>query len=77
VPTSSAYCSWCGNRLAHEQPGHPTCDRRRELDPPRYCARCGRTLDVQVFPTGVAISCRGCDGVHPARRPGRGPALPP
>ncbi len=38
------------------------------LDPPRFCHRCGRHLDVQVLPTGYRASCRRCEGAHPARR---------
>jgi hypothetical protein len=30
----------------------------RALDPPRFCARCGRKLRVQVAPTGHRAECR-------------------
>lgn len=64
------HCAWCGQPLADSE--HADCGRGRELDPPRHCNRCGGRLDVQVFPTGVTATCRRCDGIHPARRPGRG-----
>jgi dethiobiotin synthetase len=33
-------------------------DCARPLDPPRFCPRCGRTLTVQVAPTGHRAECR-------------------
>ncbi|WP_052668870.1 hypothetical protein [Nitriliruptor alkaliphilus] len=63
----AGFCPACG-----AEPGEThdaaRCAARLELDPPRYCARCGRRLDVQVFPLGVRATCRRCDGVHPAHR---------
>ena len=46
------WCDLCG------EPGvHPTCQRARELEPPRYCPRCRRRLVVQVTPTGWTARC--------------------
>ena len=44
------YCPHCGD------PGnHAAC--RTDLDPPRYCAHCGRRMTVQVHPTGWTARC--------------------
>jgi predicted nucleic acid-binding Zn ribbon protein len=67
----ASFCSVCGRPLpagATADPG--ACCPPPSLDPPRYCPTCGRTLDVQVYPTGFVATCRTCDGVHPARRGG-------
>ena len=46
------FCDQCG------QPGdHPSCERLRALDPPRYCAQCRRRMVVQVLPTGWTARC--------------------
>lgn len=46
------FCGACG------EPGrHEACDRRLELDPPRYCAQCRRRMVVQVHPTGWTARC--------------------
>jgi GNAT superfamily N-acetyltransferase len=46
------HCGACG------EPGrHEACDRRLELDPPRYCAQCRRRMVVQVHPTGWTARC--------------------
>jgi len=47
------YCTGCG-RPAADCPGG--CSP--ELDPPRYCPRCGRRLAVTIVPTGVQARCR-------------------
>jgi GNAT superfamily N-acetyltransferase len=45
-------CALCG------QPGsHPPCIAALELEPPRYCASCGRRMVVQVHPTGWSAKC--------------------
>jgi len=39
--------------------GSATCDGcARTLDPPRFCAACGRRLTVTVTPGGYRASCR-------------------
>lgn len=63
----AGYCPACGEPAGGGR-AHDGCAARLELDPPRFCTRCGRRLDVQVLPTGVRASCRRCDGVHPAHR---------
>jgi len=46
------WCDLCG------EPGvHLTCQRARELEPPRYCPRCRRRMVVQVTPTGWTARC--------------------
>ncbi len=64
--THGPFCRACGHPEAAGE--HDGCDLRLQLDPPRFCATCGRRLDVQVFPTGYRATCRRCDGVHPAHR---------
>ncbi|MBW3658280.1 MAG: hypothetical protein KY457_06555 [Actinobacteria bacterium] len=63
-----AYCAVCGREGEAGHGAHEACAGMLELDPPRHCTRCGRRLDVQVFPTGYRATCRRCDGVHPASR---------
>jgi dethiobiotin synthetase len=53
LDTLPTYCSGCG-RLAGDCEGGCVSD----LDPPRYCPRCGRRMAVTVTPTGVAARCR-------------------
>ncbi|MDP8928781.1 MAG: hypothetical protein M3O70_09445 [Actinomycetota bacterium] len=67
---SGAYCVACGRLLASPD-AHADC-RSRNLDPPRFCARCGRRLDIQVLPTGYRASCRRCERIHPAHGARRG-----
>ncbi len=67
APPDPAFCPACGQGSPGGVP-HEACAPRLALDPPRYCTRCARTLDVQVTPTGYSATCRRCDGVHPARR---------
>jgi hypothetical protein len=53
---AAPYCDGCGAPVAAA--GHEHC---RELtDPPRYCARCGRKLAVQVLPAGYEARCVRC-----------------
>ncbi len=45
-------CALCG------QPGvHAAHDGALELEPPRFCIRCGRRMVVQVHPTGWSAKC--------------------
>jgi hypothetical protein len=46
------YCDRCG-----EAGEHPGCAAARELEPPRYCARCRRRMVVQVSPKGWIARC--------------------
>jgi len=46
----------CGGALETGR-SHPGCEARRELEPPRYCASCGRRMVVQVTPGGWTARC--------------------
>lgn len=63
---AAEHCRTCG--ALRDDGDHTRCLDPSSLEPPRYCASCGRRLDVQVYPTGFVATCRRCDGVHPARR---------
>ncbi|MCP2256992.1 hypothetical protein LX15_000675 [Streptoalloteichus tenebrarius] len=52
---SEAFCSWCGGAAGEGR--HEACQRRRVLDPPRYCSRCARRMVVQVTPAGWTARC--------------------
>lgn len=45
------HCEGCG------RPAERCGGCRRPLDPPRFCARCGRKLRVQITPTGYVGRC--------------------
>jgi hypothetical protein len=47
------FCTGCG-RGAGECLGGCVS----ELDPPRFCPRCGRRMAVTVVPTGATARCR-------------------
>ena len=51
----TTYCGRCGLPLADG--GAWVCERRAELEPPRYCAECGRRMVVQVTPGGWTARC--------------------
>ena len=48
APAGGVYCDQCGTPA--EAGGHKRCAARRALEPPRYCADCGRRMVVQVTP---------------------------
>ena len=50
------YCDHCGRQCAAGG-GHDSCRAARNLDPPRYCARCGRRTVVKVTPDGWSSRC--------------------
>jgi hypothetical protein len=50
------YCAGCGQ--PEREGGH--AGHLRPLDPPRFCADCGRKLAVQVLPTGYEARCVRC-----------------
>ena len=52
---TSRSCDQCGRPV--DQGDHGTCAARRELEPPRYCADCGRRMVVQVTPAGWSARC--------------------
>jgi hypothetical protein len=37
--------------------GHERCRTARAMEPPRYCAACGRRMVVQVTPAGWTARC--------------------
>ncbi|WP_261778530.1 biotin synthase auxiliary protein BsaP [Rhodococcus sp. BP-335] len=49
---SPAFDGWTGAPLADGARPRP-----RDLEPPRYCAWCGRRMVVQVFPSGWSAHC--------------------
>ncbi|MDQ2709367.1 MAG: hypothetical protein M3Z25_17825 [Actinomycetota bacterium] len=49
------FCDQCGVRA--EQDDHAPCERRRKLEPPRFCRDCGRRMVVQVTPAGWTAIC--------------------
>ena len=51
------YCDHCGRQLAADGGGHGSCHAARKLEPPRYCARCGRRTVVKVTPDGWSSHC--------------------
>ncbi len=50
------YCDHCGQQAAGGR-GHDGCRAARKLEPPRYCARCGRRTVVKVTPAGWSSHC--------------------
>jgi hypothetical protein len=49
------FCALCGQPA--ETGDHEPCDRRREYEPPRFCAACGRRMVVQVTPMSWTATC--------------------
>jgi hypothetical protein len=49
------FCDQCGSPVDLGE--HVRCVERRMLEPPRFCADCGRRMVVQVTPTGWAARC--------------------
>jgi hypothetical protein len=59
---AAVFCDQCGEPAAAadgtaDSAAHAACGRRRELEPPRYCARCRRRMVVQVTPRGWTAKC--------------------
>ncbi len=50
------YCDLCGRQLA-DGGGHDSCRAALSLEPPRYCAHCGRRTVVKVTPDGWSSRC--------------------
>ncbi|GAA2903003.1 hypothetical protein GCM10010517_68950 [Streptosporangium fragile] len=51
----TSYCDHCGRPEAEAD--HAACRAAREMEPPRYCARCRRRMVVQVTPGGWSARC--------------------
>ncbi|MFY1620196.1 hypothetical protein [Micromonospora sp. WMMD736] len=49
------WCDRCGEDASTA--GHESCAAARQLEPPRYCARCRRRMKVQVLPVGWSAVC--------------------
>jgi hypothetical protein len=54
---AAGYCDHCGRQLAPGDGGHGACRAARKLEPPRYCAGCGRRTVVKVTPDGWSSHC--------------------
>jgi len=52
---AATYCDRCGRLMA--EGSHEQCAGRRSLEPPRYCAACGRRMVVQVTPRSWTARC--------------------
>lgn len=58
--TEPRFCGQCGkptDEQTADRTAHDRCAARRELEPPRYCAKCARRMVVQVVPTGWRARC--------------------
>jgi len=62
-----AYCDRCGFPVDGRD--HELCQRARRLEPPRYCATCGRRLVVQVTPSSWTAHCSEHGDVPDGGRP--------
>ncbi|MFJ6157917.1 hypothetical protein ACIQF8_11655 [Pseudarthrobacter sp. NPDC092184] len=71
-PTTGGFCSHCGKAHLQETSdggiappsdvpaqgaAHHECAARLQLEPPRYCRRCGRRVKVQVSPHAWSATC--------------------
>ncbi|MEO6881688.1 MAG: hypothetical protein ABI181_12190 [Mycobacteriaceae bacterium] len=50
---ASSFCTACGEPSLP----HPACEALLALEPPRFCADCGRRMVVQVRPDGWWARC--------------------
>jgi len=63
LAAARGYCDHCGRQLTDgggqlaDGGGHGSCRAARKLEPPRYCARCGRRTVVKVTPDGWSSQC--------------------
>jgi hypothetical protein len=53
VSVGAGFCTACGGA---DGP-HPACEAVLSLEPPRFCALCGRRMVVQVRPDGWWSRC--------------------
>ena len=49
------FCGHCGRPLDDDD--HEVCSERLAMEPPRFCAECGRRMKVQVTPRGWSGTC--------------------
>jgi len=49
------FCGYCGHELAEN--AHEQCERRLEMEPPRFCRHCRRRMVVQVIPRSWTATC--------------------
>jgi hypothetical protein len=49
------FCGLCGQPL--DAGDHAACENRLVMEPPRFCAECGRRMKVQVAPRGWTAMC--------------------
>jgi hypothetical protein len=49
------HCGRCGQLMAERD--HSACSAQLALEPPRFCAECGRRMKVQVAPRGWTATC--------------------
>ncbi|WP_116174058.1 biotin synthase auxiliary protein BsaP [Kutzneria buriramensis] len=53
---NAEFCARCGQPAATGD--HTLCRTRlASIDPPRFCAECGRRMVVQVTPAGWVANC--------------------
>jgi NADH pyrophosphatase NudC (nudix superfamily) len=52
---AASFCGHCGKPM--DAVSHVGCQRRAELEPPRYCPHCARRMVVQVDPVGWRAHC--------------------
>ena len=52
------WCGWCGQEVNDPASAHDSC--ASDLEPQRYCTRCGRRQVVQILPTGVSTKTCVC-----------------
>ena len=68
VTVAVRFCEHCGDTLGSTDSGesltlqesdgtHPDCVGRLAMEPPRYCAECGRRMKVQVVPRRWMAEC--------------------
>lgn len=58
VPRGADVGSWCGHCGEDVTAGeHGRCAARLALEPPRFCVRCRRRMQVQVTPGAWTATC--------------------
>ncbi|TLM81518.1 hypothetical protein FDW83_16060 [Pseudarthrobacter sp. NamE2] len=84
--SAAPYCRLCGEPRQNKADdggtappssySHLRCDERLQMEPPRFCAECGRRLKVQVTPFGWSSTCSrhggtGSDAAGGENRPSK------